>query len=66
MRYGSVLSGNVFATGPVTVSVLNSPGASVIVASQVGNTVGFGGGFGFGGGVAASPLAYDLRGFPGL
>jgi hypothetical protein len=60
MRYASTLSGNFFSAGAVSVNVLNSPGATVIVASQVGNSVGFGGDFGF------SPLSLDVRGFPGF
>ena len=35
----NILSGNTFTTGDVTVSVRRSEGASVIVGSQVGNTV---------------------------
>src|SRR5947208_964875 len=62
MRYTSVLSANYFAAGAVAVAVVNSPAATVIVASQVGNTVAFGGGLAFGFG----PLALDERGLPGL
>jgi len=39
MRYASVLSGNSFSAVAVVVVVRNSPGATVIVASQVGNSV---------------------------
>ena len=65
MRYASVLSGNSFSAGAVAINVRNSPGATVIVASQVGNSVALGG---FGGGVAfgAGLLSLDERGFPGL
>ena len=66
MRYASILSGNVFSAGAVAVAVQNSPGATVIVASQVGNSVAFGGGLAFGFGGTASLLSIDERGFPGL
>ena len=36
----NILSNNTFSTGPVSVSVQNSAAATVIVGSQVGNTVG--------------------------
>ena len=35
----NILSNNTFTTGNVTVTVRRSEGASVIVGSQVGNTV---------------------------
>ena len=35
----NVLSGNSFQTGDVTIKLNHSPGATVIVGSQVGNTV---------------------------
>jgi len=35
----NVLSGNTFSTGDVTIKINHSPGATVIVGSQVGNTV---------------------------
>ena len=35
----TILSGNTFTTGDVTVTVRHSEGAQVIVGSQVGNTV---------------------------
>ena len=35
----NILSGNTFHTGDVTVRVRGSEGATVIVGSQVGNTV---------------------------
>jgi hypothetical protein len=35
----SAFSGNVFSVSNVTVNVINSPGATVIIASQVNNSV---------------------------
>ena len=35
----NVLSGNTFSTGDVKIKINHSPGATVIVGSQVGNTV---------------------------
>jgi hypothetical protein len=35
----SAFSGNVFSATNVTVNVINSPGATVIIASQVGNVL---------------------------
>jgi hypothetical protein len=35
----NVLSGTAFTTGDVTIKINQSPGATVIVGSQVGNTV---------------------------
>jgi hypothetical protein len=36
---GAAFSGNVFSVSNVSVNVINSPGATVIIASQVGNVL---------------------------
>ena len=73
MSYRLFASNTFTVNGATFVSVVNSPGATVIVASQVGNTF-IGGTPGtpgtvaaaFGGGNLGFGLSIDPRGFPGL